>query len=260
MDYGNDECLNTSDLFNRDGEEASKKLFHANVGVGSWFSQLIQASKDFTIEGRIVWVEIEGWVPDFLEESDDEHDSDDDVNEGDLMQLDSDGTKRAAGLGLWDEYKAPGPDGFTFGFYRRFWKVESGWFYVIEFKLGMTVVDRVLCSPIHVENDDVSIGGRLESIRSHFFNGHDPNSKRTSWVKWKNVLASKMKGGTWCFSLYALIRGLMFKWVVEGSLLKIYIFIVEVYQGDLGEGGGGMGKWGKQCESLLSRGLDRHSA
>ncbi|GJR49389.1 hypothetical protein Tco_1399910, partial [Tanacetum coccineum] len=39
--------------------EASKKLFHANVGVGSWFSQLIQASKDFTIEGRIVWVKIE---------------------------------------------------------------------------------------------------------------------------------------------------------------------------------------------------------
>ncbi|GKB58696.1 RNA-directed DNA polymerase, eukaryota [Tanacetum coccineum] len=38
----------------------SKKLFHANVGVGSWFSQLIQASMDFTIEGRVVWVEIEG--------------------------------------------------------------------------------------------------------------------------------------------------------------------------------------------------------
>ncbi|GKB82917.1 nucleotide-binding alpha-beta plait domain-containing protein [Tanacetum coccineum] len=139
--------------------EASKKLFHANVGIGSWFSQLIQASKDFTIEGRIVWVEIEGipfklwsnntfkriaskwgdllhiddqdencfhskrlciktkvgkniieafkiifrgkvcwirakevtgWVPDFLEESDDEHDSDDDVNEGDLNAVDSD--------------------------------------------------------------------------------------------------------------------------------------------------------------------------
>ncbi|GJQ95487.1 RNA-directed DNA polymerase, eukaryota, reverse transcriptase zinc-binding domain protein [Tanacetum coccineum] len=39
------------------------------------------------------------------------------------------------------------------------------------------------------------LGMRLESIRSHFFNGHDPNSKRTSWVKWKNVLASKEKGG-----------------------------------------------------------------
>ncbi|GJY65584.1 hypothetical protein Tco_0467822 [Tanacetum coccineum] len=46
-----------------------------------------------------------------------------------------------------------------------------------------------------------------------FFNGHDPNSKRTSWVKWKNVLASKEKGGLGVSSLYALNRGLMFKWV-----------------------------------------------
>ncbi|GKE21082.1 hypothetical protein Tco_1432594, partial [Tanacetum coccineum] len=53
----------------------------------------------------------------------------------------------------------------------------------------------------------------LESIRSHFFNGHDPNSKRTSWVKWKNVLASKEKGGLGVSRLYALNRGLMFKWV-----------------------------------------------
>ncbi|GJR91205.1 nucleotide-binding alpha-beta plait domain-containing protein [Tanacetum coccineum] len=42
-----------------DDGKGFKKLFHSNVGVGSWFSQLIQASKDFTIEGRIVWVEIE---------------------------------------------------------------------------------------------------------------------------------------------------------------------------------------------------------
>ncbi|GKA21979.1 RNA-directed DNA polymerase, eukaryota [Tanacetum coccineum] len=40
--------------------DASKKLFQSNVGVGSWFSQLIQASMEFTIEGRIAWVEIEG--------------------------------------------------------------------------------------------------------------------------------------------------------------------------------------------------------
>ncbi|GJS12294.1 RNA-directed DNA polymerase, eukaryota [Tanacetum coccineum] len=59
----------------------------------------------------------------------------------------------------------------------------------------------------------MSVLRRLESIRSHFFNGHDPNSKRTSWVKWKNVLASKEKGGLGVSSLYALNRGLMFKWV-----------------------------------------------
>ncbi|GJU31065.1 RNA-directed DNA polymerase, eukaryota [Tanacetum coccineum] len=59
----------------------------------------------------------------------------------------------------------------------------------------------------------MSVLRRLESIHSHFFNGHDPNSKRTSWVKWKNVLASKEKGGLGVSSLYALNRGLMFKWV-----------------------------------------------
>ncbi|GJV72364.1 putative reverse transcriptase domain-containing protein [Tanacetum coccineum] len=159
--------------------EASKKLFHANVGIGSWFSQLIQASKDFTIEGRIVWVEIEGipfklwsnntfkriaskwgdllhiddqdencfhskrlciktkvgknitevfkiifrgkvcwirakevtgWVPDFLEESDDEHDSDDDVNEGDLNAVDSDVDEKSEDK---SEHSPQYPPGYT---------------------------------------------------------------------------------------------------------------------------------------------------
>ncbi|GJZ77727.1 RNA-directed DNA polymerase, eukaryota, reverse transcriptase zinc-binding domain protein [Tanacetum coccineum] len=35
----------------------------------------------------------------------------------------------------------------------------------------------------------------LESIRSHFFNGHDPGSKKASWVKWNNVLTDKKRGG-----------------------------------------------------------------
>ncbi|GJS72199.1 RNA-directed DNA polymerase, eukaryota [Tanacetum coccineum] len=36
---------------------------------------------------------------------------------------------------------------------------------------------------------------RMESIRSHFFNGSDPLAKKLTWVKWTNVLASKEKGG-----------------------------------------------------------------
>ncbi|GJR29895.1 RNA-directed DNA polymerase, eukaryota, reverse transcriptase zinc-binding domain protein [Tanacetum coccineum] len=148
-----DECLNTSDLSNSLMGRVKEFASLSNLKM------LIQASKDFTIEGRIVWVEIEGipfklwsnntfkriaskwgdllhiddqdencfhskrlciktkvgkniieafkiifrgkvcwirakevtgWVPDFLEESDDEHDSDDDVNEGDLNAVDSD--------------------------------------------------------------------------------------------------------------------------------------------------------------------------
>ncbi|GJT71692.1 RNA-directed DNA polymerase, eukaryota, reverse transcriptase zinc-binding domain protein [Tanacetum coccineum] len=54
---------------------------------------------------------------------------------------------------------------------------------------------------------------RMESIRSHFFNGSDHLAKKLTWVKWANVLASKEKGGLGISSLYALNRALMFKWV-----------------------------------------------
>ncbi|GJW80321.1 RNA-directed DNA polymerase, eukaryota, reverse transcriptase zinc-binding domain protein [Tanacetum coccineum] len=53
----------------------------------------------------------------------------------------------------------------------------------------------------------------LESIRSHFFNRHETNSKKASWVNWKSVLASKERGGLGVSSLYALNRGLLFKWI-----------------------------------------------
>ncbi|PWA66807.1 hypothetical protein CTI12_AA130650 [Artemisia annua] len=42
------------------GSLKSKELFQEHTGVGSWFSELKQASLDFNIDGRIVWVEIEG--------------------------------------------------------------------------------------------------------------------------------------------------------------------------------------------------------
>ncbi|GJZ28167.1 RNA-directed DNA polymerase, eukaryota [Tanacetum coccineum] len=54
---------------------------------------------------------------------------------------------------------------------------------------------------------------KLESIRSHFFNGHDSASRKASWIKWDYVLAPKEKGGLGVSSLYALNRALMFKWV-----------------------------------------------
>ncbi|GJY25825.1 nucleotide-binding alpha-beta plait domain-containing protein [Tanacetum coccineum] len=38
----------------------SKELFRDNVGVGSWFSELKQASIEFNPDGRVVWVEVEG--------------------------------------------------------------------------------------------------------------------------------------------------------------------------------------------------------
>ncbi|GJZ41455.1 hypothetical protein Tco_0588341 [Tanacetum coccineum] len=54
---------------------------------------------------------------------------------------------------------------------------------------------------------------KLESIRSHFFNGHELSSKKATWIKWTNVLAPKVKGGLGVSSLFALNRALMLKWV-----------------------------------------------
>ncbi|GJY28534.1 RNA-directed DNA polymerase, eukaryota, reverse transcriptase zinc-binding domain protein [Tanacetum coccineum] len=54
---------------------------------------------------------------------------------------------------------------------------------------------------------------RMESIRCHFFNGNDLDSKRSIWVSWNKVLTSKEKGGLGVSSLFALNRVLMFKWV-----------------------------------------------
>ncbi|PWA92147.1 hypothetical protein CTI12_AA082720 [Artemisia annua] len=38
----------------------TKQMFQSNVGIGTWFSQLKQASTDFIVDGRVTWVEIEG--------------------------------------------------------------------------------------------------------------------------------------------------------------------------------------------------------
>nr|GEW21572.1 RNA-directed DNA polymerase, eukaryota [Tanacetum cinerariifolium] len=54
---------------------------------------------------------------------------------------------------------------------------------------------------------------RTESIRCHFFNGNDLDSKRSIWVSWNKVLTSKEKGGLGVSSLFALNKALMFKWI-----------------------------------------------
>ncbi|GJZ68497.1 nucleotide-binding alpha-beta plait domain-containing protein, partial [Tanacetum coccineum] len=42
------------------GDTKALNLFRDNVSVGSWFSQIIQASMDFITKSRIAWVKIEG--------------------------------------------------------------------------------------------------------------------------------------------------------------------------------------------------------
>nr|GEU73526.1 RNA-directed DNA polymerase, eukaryota, reverse transcriptase zinc-binding domain protein [Tanacetum cinerariifolium] len=81
----------------------------------------------------------------------------------------------------------------------------------------LTLLKSVLGSmPIfHMSMFKVPIGVliSLEKLRSQFFNGYDSSCRKASWVKWKLVLASKKRGGLGVSSLYALNRGLLFKWL-----------------------------------------------
>ncbi|GJR84790.1 RNA-directed DNA polymerase, eukaryota [Tanacetum coccineum] len=81
--------------------------------------------------------------------------------------------------------------------------------------------------PIHVLK-------KLESIRSHFFNGVDPNVRKMTFVKWDHVLASKEKGGLGVSSLYALNRALIFKWVwrFRTQNLSLWSRVIKAIHGD----------------------------
>ncbi|GJR64060.1 RNA-directed DNA polymerase, eukaryota [Tanacetum coccineum] len=76
---------------------------------------------------------------------------------------------------------------------------------------------------------------RMESIRSHFFNGS--LDKKPTWVKWRNVLASKDKGVLGISSLFALNRALMFKWVWRFFSQKssLWANVIKAIHGDHGK-------------------------
>nr|GEV09159.1 RNA-directed DNA polymerase, eukaryota, reverse transcriptase zinc-binding domain protein [Tanacetum cinerariifolium] len=52
----------------------------------------------------------------------------------------------------------------------------------------------------------------LESLRANFFSGSYESSKKLSWVKWSNTLASFDKGGLGVGSLSAFNNALLLKW------------------------------------------------
>nr|GEV31055.1 RNA-directed DNA polymerase, eukaryota [Tanacetum cinerariifolium] len=76
------------------------------------------------------------------------------------------------------------------------------------------------------------------------FNGNGPHGNKPSWVKWKNVLASKKKGCLGVSSLYALNRGLMLKWVWRfiTQSTSLWARVIKAIHGD-------DGKMGKNAKS-----------
>ncbi|PWA74185.1 hypothetical protein CTI12_AA253250 [Artemisia annua] len=78
---------------------------------------------------------------------------------------------------------------------------------------------------------------KMESIRSHFFNGVDHNARKLSLVKWNNVLASKEKGGRGVSSFYALNRALIFKWVwhFRSQNFSLWSRVIKAIQGEDGK-------------------------
>ncbi|GJW72213.1 hypothetical protein Tco_0129130 [Tanacetum coccineum] len=62
---------------------------------------------------------------------------------------------------------------------------------------------------------------KLEAIRSHFFNGGDPNIRKMTFVKWENVLASKDKGGMGVSSFFLLNGAIIFKGISAISFSRL---------------------------------------
>ncbi|GJY86569.1 hypothetical protein Tco_0500595 [Tanacetum coccineum] len=132
----------------------------------------------------------------------------------------------------------------------------------------LTLLKSVLGStPIfHMSIHKVPLGvlRKLEAIRSHFFNGCAPNCNKASWVNWKNALASKKKGGLGIASLYALNRGLMFKWYwrfqTQGS--SLWSRVIKALHGETGNVNASSGlktSWTnivKEVNFLASKGID----
>nr|GFA15687.1 RNA-directed DNA polymerase, eukaryota, reverse transcriptase zinc-binding domain protein [Tanacetum cinerariifolium] len=85
------------------------------------------------------------------------------------------------------------------------------------------VVDKVVSRLSKWEMKTLSIRGR----------------KKATWIKWSNVLADKAKGGLGVFSLYAINRGLMIKWLwrfyVQNT--SLWVRVVKAIHGEDGKVG-----------------------
>nr|GEV04623.1 hypothetical protein [Tanacetum cinerariifolium] len=77
----------------------------------------------------------------------------------------------------------------------------------------------------------------MKGIRARFFNGADNKVRKSSWVSWNQVMASKNAGGLGVASLFALNRGLMFKWVWRFITQKnsLWAKVITAIHGDDGK-------------------------
>nr|GEU51458.1 RNA-directed DNA polymerase, eukaryota [Tanacetum cinerariifolium] len=92
------------------------------------------------------------------------------------------------------------------------WKMKSQ-SYGGRFTLLKSVLGSIPIFHMFIYKAPMRVLKELESVRRQFFNGHDPKSKKASWVKWSTVTSAKDQGGLDVASLYALNRALMLKWM-----------------------------------------------
>nr|GEZ23180.1 RNA-directed DNA polymerase, eukaryota, reverse transcriptase zinc-binding domain protein [Tanacetum cinerariifolium] len=106
----------------------------------------------------------------------------------------------------------------------------------------------------------------IESMCSRFFTGHGSNSKKASWINWKKALASEERGGLGISSLYALNRGLFFKWIWRFVTQKnsLWARVIQAVHGLDGKIGPNM-RWGykstwtsivQEFHTLASKGIN----
>nr|GEW02000.1 reverse transcriptase domain-containing protein [Tanacetum cinerariifolium] len=60
--------------------------------------------------------------------------------------------------------------------------------------------------PVGILND-------MEPIRRNFFNGIEKSERKTAWIRWETILASKKNGGLGVSSFFSTNRSLLFKWI-----------------------------------------------